>query len=153
MFNNSQHKICSDVGKCLNSLSALGRSPKGLYFKKLLIHLKKSCKDVYNFFHDCKALFTFSRCQSVHFIAQIEDITLTMMQYNILCAVKRFESYENIGEPFIEANGNSLELSAADKKCELILDAILEIAELLYALIDGNDKFHVLYRMYKYNVT
>jgi hypothetical protein len=62
-------------------------------------------------------------------------------------------------ELFTEANGNSLELSAADKIWELILDAILEIAELisadaselLNALIDGNDKFHVLYRMFKIN--
>ena len=110
-------------------------------------------------YRDCKTLLNFGRCQSVHFAAQIADFTLTMMQYNILCAVKRFESYETIGELFTEANGNSLELSAADKIWELILDAILEIAELisadaselLNALIDGNDKFHVLYRMFKIN--
>jgi hypothetical protein len=110
-------------------------------------------------YHDCKGLLNFGRCQSVHFAAQIADITLTMMQYNILCAVKRFESYETIGELFTEVTGNSLELSVADKIWELILDTILEIAELisadaselLNALLDGNDKFHVLYRMYKYN--
>ena len=111
-------------------------------------------------YHDCKNLLSFGRCQSVHFAAQIADITLTMMQYNILCAVKRFESYETIGELFTEANGSSLELSIADKIWELILDAILKIAELisadaselLNALLDGKDKFQVLYRMYKFNV-
>ena len=77
----------------------------------------------------------------------------------IFCAVKRFGSYEIIGELFIEATGNSLELSVADKIWKLILDAILEItelistdaSELLNVLFDGNDKSHVLYRMYKYN--
>lgn len=98
-------------------------------------------------------------CRSVHFAAQIADITLTMIQYNILCAIKRFESYETISELFTEATGNSLELSVVDKIWELILDVILDIvelisadvSELLKALLDGCDKLHVLYRMYKFN--
>ena len=94
---------------------------------------------------------------SVHFSAQIASFTLTMMQYNILCTVKRFEAYETIGALFRETTGNTLELSAADRIWELILDTILEIAEfisadaseLLSAVIDGNPKFHKLYQMYK----
>jgi hypothetical protein len=82
------------------------------------------------------------------------------MQYNILCTIKRFESYETIGTLFAEATDASLELSVTDKIRELILDAILEIAELisadaseiLCALVNNNPKFHKLFRMYKLNL-
>ena len=80
-----------------------------------------------------------------------------MMQYNILCTVKRFEAYETIGALFRETTTGTLELSASDRILELILDTILEIAEmiaadaseLLSADIDANPKFHKLYQMYK----
>ena len=107
-------------------------------------------------YHDCKQLLDFGKCQSVHFSAQIASFTLTMMQYNILCTVKRFEAYETIGALFRDVTGNTLELSAADRIWELILDTILEIAEiisadaseLLSAVIDVNPKFHKFYQMY-----
>jgi len=100
------------------------------------------------------------KCQSVHFSAQIASFTLTLMQYNILCTIKRFESYETIGAIFSETTDNTLELSVTDKIWELILDTILEIAELvsadaselLTALVEGNPKFHKLFRMYNLNV-
>ena len=108
-------------------------------------------------YHDQKQLLDFGRCQSVHFSAQIASFTLIMMQYNILCTVKRFEAYETVGALFRDTTGNTLELSAADRIWELILDTILEIAEmisadaseLLSAVIDANPKFHKLYQMYK----
>ena len=58
-----------------------------------------------------------------------------------------------VGELFREATAGTLELSAADRIWELILDTILEIAEmisadaskLLSAVIDANPKFHKLY--------
>ena len=108
-------------------------------------------------YHDCKQLLDFGKCQSVHFSAQIASFTLTMMQYNVLCTVKRFEAYETMGALFRDVTGNTLELSAADRIWELILDTILEIAEiisadaseLLSAVIDENPKFHKLYQMYK----
>ena len=107
-------------------------------------------------YHDCKQLLDFGKCQSVHFSAQIASFTLTMMQYNILCTVKRFEAYETIGALFRDVTGNTLELSVTDRIWELILDTILEIAEmisadageLLSAVIDVNPKFHKLYQMY-----
>ena len=108
-------------------------------------------------YHDCKQLLDFGKCQSVHFSAQIASFTLTMMQYNILCTVKRFEAYETIGALFRDVTAGTLELSAADRIWELILDTILEIAEmisadaseLLTAVIDVNPKFHKLYQMCK----
>ena len=53
-------------------------------------------------YKDCKTLLNFGKCQSVHFAAQIASFTLTMMKYNILCTVTRFESYETIGGLFAE---------------------------------------------------
>ena len=107
-------------------------------------------------YNDCKQLLGFGKCQSVHFSAQIASFTLTMMQYNILCTVKRFEAYETIGALFREATAGPLELSVTDRIWELILDTILEIAEiisadaceLLSAVIDVNPKFHKFYQMY-----
>ena len=107
-------------------------------------------------YHDCKQLLDFGKCQSVHFSAQIASFTLTMMQYNILCTVKRFEAYETLGALFRDVVGNTLELSVTDRIWELILDTILEIAEiisadaseLISAVIDVNPKFHKFYQMY-----
>jgi hypothetical protein len=47
--------------------------------------------------------------------------------------MKRFEAYETIGELFREATAGTLELSVADRIWELILDTILEIAEIISA--------------------
>ena len=107
-------------------------------------------------YHDCKQLLGFGKCQSVHFSAQIASFTLTMMQYNILCTVKRFEAYETLGALFRDAVGNTLELSVTDRIWELMLDTVLQIAEiisadageLLSAVIDVNPKFHKFYQMY-----
>jgi len=110
-------------------------------------------------YKDCKTLLNLGKCQSVHFSAQIASFTLTMMQYNILCTVKRFESYETLGALFKEVAGEALELSVTDKIWELILDTILEIAEiisadaseLLTAVVSGNHKLHTILNIYKSN--
>lgn len=53
-------------------------------------------------YRDLKSLPNLGKCQSVHFSAQIASFTMTMMQYNILCTVKRFE------RPSEESSGKSL---------------------------------------------
>ena len=58
------------------------------------------------------------------------------MQYNILCTVKRFESYETIGALFAEVADEPLELSDTDRIWELVLDTILEITALVSADAD-----------------
>ena len=106
---------------------------------------------------DCKRLLNLGKCQSVHFSAQIASFTITMIQYNILCTIKRFEDYETLGELFAQVTDDTLELSVTDRIWELILDVILDIAEmisadaseLLSAVVDGNPKFHKLYNLYK----
>ena len=65
----------------------------------------------------------------MHFAAQIASFTLTMMQYNILCTVKRFEAYETIGGLFTEVTNDTLELSVTDKIWAIILDFVLEATE------------------------
>lgn len=108
-------------------------------------------------YHNMKGLLNLGKCQSVHFSAQIASFTLTMMQYNILCTVKRFESYESIGGIFREVSSETLELSVPDKIWKLILDTILAIEELvsadacglLSALISENPKSHQLSNIYK----
>lgn len=111
-------------------------------------------------YRNSKSLLNLGRCQSLHFSAQIASFTLTLTQYNILCTVKRFESYETIGRLFVEVIHESLELFVTDKIWELMLDTILEIAALvsadasglLSALVNDNPKFRELYRMYYLNI-
>ena len=81
-----------------------------------------------------------------------------MMQYNILCTVKRFEAYETIGGLFAEVTNDTLELSVTDKIWAIILDFVLEAAErysidateLLADFIESNPVAHTLRNMYIY---
>ena len=110
-------------------------------------------------YHDCKTLLNMGKCQSRYFSAQIASFTLTMIQYNILSAVKRFESYETIGGLFDEAIGGTLEMSVVDRIWELVKEVVLEIAEivsadaeeLLSAIVEENPKFHKFYVLYNIN--
>jgi hypothetical protein len=58
-----------------------------------------------------------------------------MMQYYILCNVKRFEYNKKRGELFKDATGETLEPSITDNiwKLILILECIPEIAKLISA--------------------
>lgn len=67
-----------------------------------------------------------------------------MMQYNILCTVKRFEAYETFGGLFTEVANDTLELSVMDKIWAIILDLVLEAAE-RYS-IDATEVLADLYR-------
>lgn len=63
------------------------------------------------------------------FAGQIAGVSLCVLQYNILCYVKRNESYETIGGLFAEITKNSVELSVAEKIWLLIVEVINVIAE------------------------
>ena len=73
-----------------------------------------------------------------------------MMQYNILCTVKRFEAYETIGGLFTEVTNDTLELSVTDKIWAIILDFVLEAAERYSDFIESNPVAHTLHNMYIY---
>lgn len=76
-----------------------------------------------------KCLLGLGKCESQNFTAQVAAIAMTIIQYNILCAVKRFDSYESIGTLFKEAIGGTVELSISEKIWDYILDVILIVSE------------------------
>lgn len=71
-----------------------------------------------------KELLGLEKCQSQNFNAQIGSVTLSMIQYNILSVVKRFNSYETIGALFGEAVTGTVEFSVTEKIWKMPLDAI-----------------------------
>lgn len=79
------------------------------------------------------------------------------MLYSILCAVRRFEAYENIGDFFPEVANDILELSVMDKIWAFILISVLKVAErnfkdaikLLAVFIQRNPVAHALHNIYK----
>ena len=103
-------------------------------------------------YHDCKQLLGLGKCQSVSFNAQIAATTITFMQYNILSLVKRFHSYETIGELFEQALSGTVEFSIADKIWQILLSVLFAIADkfsiycpdLLTAIINEDDDIQAL---------
>lgn len=82
-------------------------------------------------YHECKGLLGLGKCQSRNFNAQIAAMTITFIQYNILSIVKRFHSYETIGEIFNCAVGGTVELSVTEKIWNMLLRAIFAVADKL----------------------
>ena len=74
------------------------------------------------------------------------------MQYNILSLVKRFHSYETIGELFEQAVSGTVEFSITDRIWQMLLSAIFAIAEkfsiycpdLLKAIINEDEEIKAL---------
>lgn len=99
-------------------------------------------------FAEMKGLLKLGKCQARNFSSQIASISITMMQYNILSYVKRFEAYETIGGLFNQATNGTIELSVTDKIWEMILQIVAIIAdlfsadeeEILKTIISSNDK-------------
>lgn len=97
-------------------------------------------------YHECKGLLGLGKCQSRNFNAQIADMTITFIQYNILSIVKRYHSYETIGELFNCAVGGTVEFSVTEKIWDMLLKAIFAVADklsiyapdVLKAIIDGD---------------
>ena len=86
------------------------------------------------------------------FNAQIAATTITFMQYNILSIVKRFHSYETIGELFNHAVSGTVEFSITDKIWKVLLHTLFAIAEkfsiycpdLLTAIINEDEDIKAL---------
>jgi len=72
-------------------------------------------------YHECKGLLGLGKCQSRNFNAQIVAMTITLVQYNILSIVKRYRSYETIGELFNFAVGGAVEFSVTEKMWDVRL--------------------------------
>lgn len=80
---------------------------------------------------EMKGLLNLGKCQCVDFAGQVAALSLCMIQYNILGAVKRFESYETIGGLSAELTGETLELTVIQRIWGLIMEVINVIAEFI----------------------
>ena len=84
-------------------------------------------------FAEMKGLLELGKCQCRNFSAQIASVSLTMMQYNILSFIKRFEAYETIGGLFNQTVNGTVELSVTERIWDLILQIVTIIADLFSA--------------------
>lgn len=107
-------------------------------------------------FHEMKSLLNLGKSQARDFSSQIASISLTMIQYNVLTLVKRFESYETIGGLFRNCTDESLELSINDRIWEAIMEVVAELAELtsgdvneiMMSITLKNDRFNRIMNNY-----
>lgn len=65
------------------------------------------------FFKEAKNHFNLGKSQSRDFDAQIADISIAMIGYNVFSLAKRFEAYETIGGLFTHAKDQATELTIA----------------------------------------
>ena len=81
---------------------------------------------------------------------------LSVLQYNILGYVKRFNSYETIGGLFADVTSGTKELSTVEKIWLLVMEVVAEIAEqvsadcngLMESAINGNNHLKALFEPY-----
>ncbi len=103
---------------------------------------------------EMKQLLNLGKSQSTNFAGQIASISVTIIQYNILCYVKRKESYQTIGGLFAQISDQTTELTVAQKIWKLILEIVSVISEvvkcdtfqLLDAIVNGNENVRKLKR-------
>lgn len=86
------------------------------------------------FFKESKQYFGLGKSQSRDFDAQIADITISVIQYNIFSLAKRFTCYETIGQLFSNTKDQLLELTIVQR----LWVFILELLELLADIFDSN---------------
>lgn len=104
-------------------------------------------------FEEMKGYLGLGKCQVRNFTAQIASISLIMLQYNILCFVKRFDSYETIGGLFGEVTTGTAEMTIVGRIWLLIVEVVAEIAEqisadcneLMHQAISGNSHLHAMF--------
>ena len=86
-------------------------------------------------FKEAKGLLGLGKCQANNFASQIAATSLTVLQYNILSLIKRFDAYETIGKLFEDVTKDSLELSVAERIWDAMQELVIAIAE-LFGLTD-----------------
>ena len=107
-------------------------------------------------FAEMKGLLHLGKCQARNFTEQIANISLCVLQYNILGFVKRFDSYETIGGLFGDITMGTKELSIVERIWLIIVEAVTTLAEIISAdyneimeaLINGNKHLNTLFRPY-----
>jgi len=109
-------------------------------------------------FAEMKGLLKLGKCQARNFSSQIASISITMMQYNILSYIKRFEAYETIGGLFRQTTQGAVELSVTDKIWDIILDIVAIIANLFSAdeeeiiknIVNNNEKCKRIFEIFEF---
>jgi len=86
------------------------------------------------FFKESKQFFCLGKSQSQDFDAQIADISIAMIEYNVFSLAKRFEAYETIGGLFEHSKQQAAELTISLRIWGFILELFMLIAD----LIDGD---------------
>lgn len=71
----------------------------------------------------------FGKWECVDFGGEIGRLSLRMMEYKMLCRVKRFEGYERMGGVFGEVRNESVELWVREKIWGMILELVVEGGE------------------------
>lgn len=121
------------------------------FFQAYRIYAMRWCIEVS--FEEMKGYLGLGKCQARNFTAQIASISLIIIQYNILCYLKRFESYETIGGLFGEITTGTAEMTITDRIWLLIVEVVSEIAEkisadyieLMHEAISGNPHLHAMF--------
>jgi len=86
------------------------------------------------FFKESKQFFCLGKSQSQDFDAQIADISIAMIEYNVFSLAKRFEAYETMGDLFEHSKQQAVELTISLR----IWGFILELLRLIADLIDSD---------------
>lgn len=86
------------------------------------------------FFKESKQYFGLGKSQSQDFDAQIADISIAMIEYNVFSLAKRIESYETIGGLFEHVKDQGMELTISLR----IWGFILELIQIIVEITDGD---------------
>ncbi len=83
------------------------------------------------FFKESKQYFSLGKSQSQDFDAQIADVSLAMIEYNVFSLAKRFDAYETMGGLFEKVCDNTTELTISMRIWGFILELLHMIAEII----------------------
>ena len=86
------------------------------------------------FFKESKQYFGLGKSLSQDFDAQVADISLAMIEYNVFSLAKRFEAYETMGGLYKHVKSQGMELTIVVR----IWGFILELLQVIAEFIDGN---------------
>lgn len=85
------------------------------------------------FFSDSKRVLGLADCSSRDFSAHIAHVSLVMIRYNMLSAIKRTLDYDTIGGLFEDMYLGVHELTVVEKIWAIIIEVVVVVAELIEA--------------------
>lgn len=86
------------------------------------------------FFKESKQYFALGKSQSQDFDAQVADVSIAVVSYNVFSLAKRFEAYESLGGLFEKVQDQAAELTISLR----IWGFILELLQIIAEFIDGD---------------